>query len=79
MSCSCNTGKNNASCTTNKKYMMCYQYTPSPITEYFSYKFENLEGNYPLNRSKCVDYGTNPRYYNAVHKPCNCQEKCYSK
>lgn len=79
MSCNCNSpGSNNANCAPrNLQYLICSKYTPSPITEYYSQKFENLEGNYPINRTKCVDYGTNPRYYNAVYTPCTCEKKCY--
>lgn len=54
----------------------CYPIS-SPITEYFSDKYHNLEYNYPVNRCKCNPFGISPKYYSQIYKPCNCKDKCY--
>lgn len=79
MGCSsCGSNNSNTSCTPQcKKYISCSPYSPDTSTEIFSCKYHELENNYPINRSKCVNYGTNPRYYSMPHQPCNCCQKCY--
>lgn len=76
MSCiSCN--NLNTTCVQCKEYLPCSNgYYPNPKIEYFSMLFHNLEYKYPINRSKCNNYGVNPKYYTMLHIPCDCKHKC---
>lgn len=76
MGCNCNSSRN-LDCNKCSEYCDLCMPISSPTTEYFSSKYHALESNYPINKCKCHDFGINPRYYNPIHVPCNCKDKCY--
>lgn len=49
----------------------------NPVTKFYSYKYSNLETNYPVRKCLCNNYGTNTRYYSSPYVPCDCAQKCY--
>lgn len=80
-SCSCklSAGYSCEACHCTNAYCDLCESIYSPITEFYSCKFTNLENNYPVKKCLCHNYGTNPRYYNPPYVPCDCSKKCYPK
>lgn len=77
MSCNCQNNLCERNCTPCNDYCTPCMPIYSPVTEYFSQKYHQLEHNYPLPRCKCNNFATKTRYYNKPHVSCNCRDKCY--
>lgn len=63
-------------CNTCNEYCNSCKQISNSTSNCFSAIYSNLENNYPMNKCLCHDFGTNPRYYNPIHVPCNCKDKC---
>lgn len=82
MRCNCNKSyyndNRNLNCKNYNEYCNLCDPIENSSVEYFSYKYHNLENNYPVRKCLCSPFGTNPRYYSQINVPCNCKDKCYS-